>query len=536
MYKTLNGQPINFNKSKEIAAGGEGKILEHPTDKNMVLKIYHTPRENQYSLHLQALQSLPTSFVTPKEIIIDSNNKVAGFTMSYVNFNDYTLFNNLFNKGYCTTNNITDAFKLDVLDDLKLNLEELHKKDIHVGDLNQYNMYFSKTGKMLFVDVDSYQTKTNPHSGVLLEDIRDWTSTAINSLSDSWAYDVLVFWAMSFCHPFKWVVPGNTESLEVRVKTHKSYLSNPTGIKIPKLYKPVAANLETQFKQIFHGQRFMVDLSGVPVMHTNVQIRQQVQSQNVNIRELYTDVYQIHANIDRISFKTKTGWTLVNTSLKGITSIKESNVALEIFPGNKHVLYSDGTILFNDNQVSMHAFTQPMFYFNYGSLSVLEYAHDKQYNYDVDAQMSNTVGHTITEVYAKSVLYSGVPVQNFGAKKRLNVPVKSSYRLIEVPIGTKNAYYSNGYYAYEMIVRNAVEYRIQSTFNNTILAYDYLPQFAAFGNMLFVPTDSGIDVYRDMVLAVTLDVPVSTRDSKLYYTTAGILLLENNILYLLNTK
>lgn len=371
---------------------------------------------------------------------------------------------------------------------------------------------------------------------MLLEDIRDWTTSIINTLSDSWAFDILVFWALTYCHPFKWVVPGNTESLEVRVRTGNSYLNNPTGIKIPKLYKPVSTDLETQFKSIFRGQRFMVDLSGVPVVHANVFVRQQVQSQSVNIRELDTQVFDLHASMDRIAYRCDHTWKLVSTSIKGVTAIKQTSGIYEIFPGNKSVLYLAGNRLFNENTIEIGSFSQPMFYFNSGSLSVLDYAHDKQYNYDIDAQMSNTVAHTITEVYAKSVLYGNVPVQNFGAKKRLNVPVKSSYRLIEVPVGTKNAYYNNGYYAYEMVVRNAVEYRITSTTNNTILAYDYLPFFAGFGNMLFVPTDSGIDVYKDMVLLVTLDVPVSTRDSKLYYTTAGILLLENNILYLLNTK
>lgn len=537
MYKTLNGRTINFNNSKELAAGGEGRILQHPMNINEVLKIYHTVRPKAYKSHLQSLGTLPKSFVTPKDIILDSNDSVAGYIMDYVNFNNYTLFNNLFNKGFCTTNNITDKFKLDVLDDLKINLEELHKQNIQVGDLNQYNMYFSKTGKMLFVDVDSYQTPSNPHSGVLLEDIRDWTTSTINNLSDSWSFDILVFWALTYCHPFKWVAPGNGETLEIRVKTGNSFLSNPAGIKIPKIYKPVPTDLETQFKSIFKGQRFMVDLSGTPVVHANVQIRQQVQSQNVNIREIDTDVYEVHASLDRVSYRTRVSeWTLISTALKGMTAIKEERSLFEIYPGNKTVLYRSGDTLYNENKIEIGNYTQPIFYFNSGSLSVLDYANDKQYNYDIDAQMSNTVSYTITEVYAKSVLYGNSPVQNFGAKKRLNVPVKSSYRLIDVPAGTKTAYYSNGYFACEMIVRNAVEYRIQSTTNSKILAYDYLPQFAAFGNMLFVPTDSGIDVYRDMVLAVTLDVPVSTRDSKLFYTTAGILLLENNILYLLNTK
>jgi hypothetical protein len=72
--------------------------------------------------------------------------------------------------------------------------------------------------------------------------------------------------------------------------------------------------------------------------------------------------------------------------------------------------------------------------------------------------------------------------------------------------------------------------------NGTQLSFDYLPRFSAMGKMLFVPKDGEIDVYADMTLATTLDVPNCTRDSRLYVTNSGILLLENNTLYLLNTK
>ena len=54
-------------------------------------------------------------------------------------------------------------------------IEYLHKNDIQVSDLNQYNMYFSLNGKILFVDVDSYQTPDNKLiDPVVLEDIRDF--------------------------------------------------------------------------------------------------------------------------------------------------------------------------------------------------------------------------------------------------------------------------------------------------------------------------------------------------------------------------
>lgn len=65
---------------------------------------------------------------------------------------------------------------------------------------------------------------------------------------------------------------------------------------------------------------------------------------------------------------------------------------------------------------------------------------------------------------------------------------------------------------------------------------DYLPFFTVKQGMVFVPDHGHIAVYKDHSLLMTLDATVCTRDSKLFTTNSGIILLENNTLYLLNTK
>ena len=99
MYKTSAGQSVDLRNANEIAAGGEGKILEHPKFKDRVVKIYHSPRKPAFAKHLQLLAKLPAEFIKPIDIYYDSNNNVAGFDMDYVNLSDYWLFNNLFNNG-----------------------------------------------------------------------------------------------------------------------------------------------------------------------------------------------------------------------------------------------------------------------------------------------------------------------------------------------------------------------------------------------------------------------------------------------------
>lgn len=59
MYRTKTGAVIDLRNAREIAAGGEGRILEHPTAKGKVIKIYHQVRPGSFDQHLQTLSKLP---------------------------------------------------------------------------------------------------------------------------------------------------------------------------------------------------------------------------------------------------------------------------------------------------------------------------------------------------------------------------------------------------------------------------------------------------------------------------------------------
>lgn len=535
MYKTSSGKQINnlIGFAKEIAAGGEGKILESPFNKNTVIKIYHQPRPAAFAKHLQLLSTLPASFVKPGEIYFDMKGKVAGFEMPYVNFNSYWLFNNLFNKGFCNTNSIDKAFKIKVLKKLRTCIEEIHAKNIIVGDLNQYNLFVSKTADVLFVDTDSYASDCNTHSGVLLDDIRDWTNLNINKQTDAWAYDILSFWATTFCHPFKWVVPGNTETLEQRVKTNKSFLSKIPGVKIPVLYEPLTGDVVRQFADIFAGRRYMVSFDTAFVQAPTI-IKQPVQSASLIIRELFSNVVDVIAAPGQIAIKKGTKWILVETKTNQVTrQIKEVDCDI-LFPSNDTYAYSIKNILYDSKEVQ-RAFVLPEYYFVDGYLSVTDYATDGQYNFNINNQLAG-IDSTFIPVFAKSITIRDCVIQNFGGKKYLNVPFKNKYTLIEVPFGTKNAWYTSGFAAIEYKEKSLVKFCILETSSKKQIDLDFLPYFAVKDKLIFVPEDGHIDVYRDFSLITTLDANICTRDSKLFSTDAGIILFDNKTVYLLNTK
>ena len=532
MLKDSKGKTLNLAKAKEIAAGGEGKIYEHPTDKKKVVKIYHQPRKKEYADHLKLLSGLGNRFVEPKEIYFTDKGQCAGFDMNYVNFSHYWLFNNLFNKGFCNSNGIDKSFKLKVLQELSEAINEVHSKGIVIGDLNQYNIFVGKNGTILFVDTDSYASTVYPHSGVILDDIRDWTTLDINKSTDSWSYDILAFWITTFCHPFKWIMPGNKDTLEQRVKKNMSFLRDMPGLKIPPLYEAPTGDEKKQFLEIFSGRRYMVNLSGQHVQ-VNVQIKQQVGSKNLEIRELYDHVTKILNAGSCISAKINGKWSIIETSLPKITrmttSVDDCDVLL---PSKSNYAYIKGNVLYSHDGKE-NKFYQPEFYYDNCSLMCIDYAQDLQYNFNLNSQMWNISNNNLV-VFSKSIVVGNTPIQNFGAQKFLNIPIGTSYTMIGVPIETKNAIYCNNFWAIEMRKKNKVEYELRTSTQS--MSLEYLPSFAVRGKVVLIPENGYIDVYQDMTKIVELDCLMCTRDSQLFSTDSGILLLENNVLYLLNTK
>jgi hypothetical protein len=114
------------------------------------------------------------------------------------------------------------------------------------------------------------------------------------------------------------------------------------------------------------------------------------------------------------------------------------------------------------------------------------------------------------------------------------------YVMIPVPLGTKDGFYNKEYAGVEIKGKSSVEYQIRDVKdanNHKTLDFDYLPHFAvALGGTIMIPEDGYVDVYTNLQLLTRLECPICTRDSRLFYTKAGILLLENKTLYLLNTK
>jgi hypothetical protein len=69
-----------------------------------------------------------------------------------------------------------------------------------------------------------------------------------------------------------------------------------------------------------------------------------------------------------------------------------------------------------------------------------------------------------------------------------------------------------------------------------VLDTENLVNFTNKDDILFVPCDGEIKVYNKAILLETIPLSVCTKFTSLYFTNAGIVVYENNKLYLINKK
>lgn len=543
MLKSSTGKTVDPIKLKEIAAGGEGRVLEYSSTE--VLKVYHTPRPKAFENHLKSLMSLSKLFISPNDVWYD-NTKVAGFTMPYVDLNSYKIFSDLFNKSFCSTHKLTLQFKVSLLTKLKAGLDELHSKGIVVGDLNQYNIFFNFKGDLLFVDVDSFQTSTQPHNGVLLDDIRDWVNPAISDKTDTWSFNILSFWSTTYCHPFRWVVKGNTESLEARVKQGKSLLTSIPNVIIPKVYEPLDNDSNFQFKEIFEKHhRYPVSI-GTVVQPITMQIQVPTIAGDLNILELVSEVYGVYATETMLVTLRSDKWVVYNVQRPGLVpQVQEfsTDEYIGVYPGKTlghfALLTKDYRLItpklpkysmqFHDKCIFQYVSTSMG-----SSLIVIDPYKDLQYIFDIESQYGN-IGFSTNPIFYKSVVQREALIQNFGAKTYINSALQSNYFMLPVPQGVKNAHVVDRHVMVERKDRAKVVYEVYAE-GKLKISYDSFAHFCKKGTMLFLPNDGLIEAFTDSGVSTRFNLAECTKDSRLFSTGAGIVMLEANKVYLLNTK
>ncbi len=281
---TKSGQTLSLDLSKEIARGGEGKIIDMG---NEVAKIYLPGIKSITELKFNDLSELQSNiFIKPEQLLYDLKKNIVGFTMKKVSADHFPILS-LFNKTFCIREGITDKVKLNIAEKLVDAVKYAHSKSILIGDFNPYNILVNKQGSLYLIDVDSYGTKNVPHSGILFDEIRDYLyGGSINTQSDYFALSVIIFNLYTFVHPFKGIHKRVPKMSDRMLKKLPVFKADP-DLFVPKCYLPITNPFQQQqFVDLYEqGLRFILDPSTISTLQVPKTITA-VLTQHLNMNKI----------------------------------------------------------------------------------------------------------------------------------------------------------------------------------------------------------------------------------------------------------
>ncbi|HRI28891.1 MAG TPA: hypothetical protein PK239_01955 [Chitinophagales bacterium] len=261
---TQSGKNITINDRQEINRGGEGRILLLPELPAMVAKLSFDPNKVISKAQLQALQTLNDQyFVKPAELVLEATTRKAlGFTMPLLP-KEYVPLTAFFSEPFCRKHGFNDRAKRHIALQIHEAMVSAHRQQIVLGDLSGLNiMVHPHKGSIRLIDTDAYETKAQKHSGILLDEIRDYYyGGLVSKESDYFAFAVLVFQLFTYLHPYKGIhriYPTLRERMIQRIPVFDA----DTNLTVPKCYQPITdAGLQKQFVDIFKlSGRFALEL------------------------------------------------------------------------------------------------------------------------------------------------------------------------------------------------------------------------------------------------------------------------------------
>lgn len=188
-----------------IGRGGEGTILRKD---NTAYKIYHDVSRMipiEKIEELQALRSL-SNVLGPQDILLDAKQaaKPIGFSMCFKTGTEY--LSRLFNKTFKEDNSITPDKIVELINQIQKTIQQIHKKNILIVDLNEMNFLVDKKNftNPFFIDVDSYQTPKH-HATAIMQSIRDYSikNNKWTELSDWYSFGIIAFQLYTGLHPYR---------------------------------------------------------------------------------------------------------------------------------------------------------------------------------------------------------------------------------------------------------------------------------------------------------------------------------------------
>lgn len=272
--------------SKPIGVGGEGKVyrVANSGRKNLVAKIYNKyPDEERQSKLKRMVAICDTKLLEvcawPNELLIDTKTgTICGFTMPEIS--DSEPFHHYYSPAWRKQNQPFSSWEslLKLSANLAAAFNAVHSKGIIIGDVNPNSVRVRSNGRVVLIDVDSFQISYQNQIFRCRVGVPSFTAPEILSANcsfdsvnrelnhDLFGLSLLVFHTLFMGrHPFAGVFsgPGDTQ-IESHIKAYRyAYSVDHTlrGLAPPPLSIPPTAVAGTNITNLFQNDFTQVGAS-----------------------------------------------------------------------------------------------------------------------------------------------------------------------------------------------------------------------------------------------------------------------------------
>jgi hypothetical protein len=338
---------------------------------------------------------------------------------------------------------------------------------------------------------------------------------------------------------------------------------NDPDLKIPKCYEPVNdSNLMDQFKRLYiKAERFILSLSSVntnllvvPINKPSV-VTQYTQDDLIITTIFDGGVKNIFCTDNKMIIETVDSYLLYNCKNKGyitlLDTIKKTDYD-SAYVGEKNVL------LIKDNDVFIYShgkvckitsFSLPQKHLKrqYGNILVV-ISEDNMYKLFIDEVYGSVIKFTTLSVFGKGFKNYNSLVYNSGSKQNIFYNSNGSeMSVVNFPVKIDDVSQDSNVGIYQYVEKKQIKYKLFKINNlnisvsqNEILQwYNFAYKHTGNGEgFIFIPCDDTIRILRSNDFAEVSDLKCElvTSASVLKSTGAGLLLLENGKVWLLNKK
>lgn len=171
MKFTIANKPVTVTAQDAIGKGGEADVYD--LHDGTVLKVFKGPKDPDYAQDPNAQEGarrrlveqqdklpafpsgLPSSVVAPQGLARNGTQKIAGYTMQYLQGCEVLL--RYGDRRYREQGGIPPGDVLDVFDNLAAAVKAVHTRSVVIGDFNDLNVLVDDNKDTFLIDADSFQ-------------------------------------------------------------------------------------------------------------------------------------------------------------------------------------------------------------------------------------------------------------------------------------------------------------------------------------------------------------------------------------------